>query len=148
MSARHNVYFLGGKATEELGAYPQHFDVCIMPYKMDDYTKYIYPLKMHEYLASGRPVVSSPIRSVEAFHNVIGTAASVEEWSRAIDHALSPTENSQARREQRQSIAREHDWDTLVLHIARLIARPLHVEFASSPPGRDSQIFSACAPLT
>jgi glycosyltransferase involved in cell wall biosynthesis len=148
MSARKNVYFLGGKAAEELGAYPQHFDVCIMPYKMDDYTKYIYPLKMHEYLASGRPVLSTPIRSVEAFQNVIATAITPEEWSQAIDHALSPGENSHTRREQRQSVAREHDWDTLVLRIARLIARRLHVNFAGSSQGRDSQIFSACAPLT
>lgn len=59
MSMRPNVYILGEKESNQLGAYPQHFDVCIMPYKMDDYTRYIYPLKMHEYLASGRPLVST-----------------------------------------------------------------------------------------
>ena len=54
-----NVHFLGAKTPEELVGYPAHFDACIMPYRMDDYTKYIYPLKLHEYLASGRPVVAS-----------------------------------------------------------------------------------------
>src|SRR6202040_822700 len=75
LSRQPNVYFLGGKATESLGGYPQHFDVCIMPYLPDDYTKYIYPLKMHEYLASGTPVVSTPIRSVLDFGNVVALAS-------------------------------------------------------------------------
>ena len=64
------MHFLGGKPSKSLGAYPQHFDVCLMPYVIDDYTRYVYPLKMHEYLAGGRPVVSSPIRSVEDFKHV------------------------------------------------------------------------------
>ena len=81
MSARPNVYFLGGKPTACLGGYPQHFDVCIMPYQVDDYTKYVYPLKLHEYLASGKPVVSSSIRSVEDFRHVVALAGSREQWS-------------------------------------------------------------------
>jgi len=68
------LHFLGGKPTQSLGAYPQHFDVCLMPYVIDDYTRYVYPLKMHEYLAGGKPVVSSPIRSVEDFKHVIALA--------------------------------------------------------------------------
>src|SRR5579885_2000147 len=48
-----NVHFLGEKPTARLGAYAQHLDACLMPYRLDDYTKYIYPLKLHEYLASG-----------------------------------------------------------------------------------------------
>ena len=84
----------GGKPTESLGAYPQHFDVCLMPYRMDDYTKYVYPLKMHEYLAGGKPVVSSRIRSVEDFRHVVTIAGSREEWSQAIEQALSAEENT------------------------------------------------------
>lgn len=82
---------------------------------------------MPEYLASGRPVVSTPIRSVEAFRDVIVTATNVDEWSRAIENALSPEENYSARCQQRQSVAREHDWDTLVFRLARTIAKRLNV---------------------
>ena len=46
MSRRPNVYFLGGKPTEQLGGHAQHFDACIMPYLLNDYTKYVYPLKL------------------------------------------------------------------------------------------------------
>jgi glycosyltransferase involved in cell wall biosynthesis len=125
MSGRQNAYFLGGKPTECLGAYPQHFDVCTMPYRLDDYTKYIYPLKLHEYLASGQPVVSTPIRSIEEFGHVVNLATGPQEWSRAIERALSPEENSDIRRAERQRIAREYDWDALVRRVANAISARL-----------------------
>ena len=69
---------------------------------------------MHEYLASGKPVVSTPIRSVEEFSDIIGIASGPEEWSKAIEHALSAEENSPPRRAVRLEVAREHDWEVLV----------------------------------
>jgi glycosyltransferase involved in cell wall biosynthesis len=146
LSRRQNVHFLGGKPVERLAAYTQHFDVCVMPYKVYDYTNYIYPLKMHEYLATGRPVVSAPIRSVKEFSSVIALAAGAEEWSHAIAHALTQEENSIARRTARQAVAREHDWDTLVLRIARTIAERLHVDVGSAETN-ESQLLSLSAPL-
>ena len=131
MSRRPNVYFLGGKPALRLGGYPQHFDACIMPYQLDDYTKYIYPLKMHEYLASGKPVVSSPIRSVEEFSHVIEIASSPAEWANSIEHSLSHDENTPDRRCERQAVAREHDWDPLVYRIARTIATNFDVNVAN-----------------
>jgi glycosyltransferase involved in cell wall biosynthesis len=132
MSDLPNVYFLGGKPTDALGAYPQHFDVCTMPYRVDDYTRYIYPLKMHEYLASGKPVVSAAICSVEEFSDVIAIAKTPAEWSSAIARALSSEENAPGRFAQRQAVAREHDWEVLVNRIARTIARRLGVEMESA----------------
>jgi glycosyltransferase involved in cell wall biosynthesis len=132
MSRRENVFFLGAKPTNQLGAYPQHFDVCIMPYRVDGYTEYIYPLKMHEYLASGQPVVSAPIRSVMEFKHVIATASSADEWSDAIRQALSDAENSTSQRAERQAIAREHDWNRLVFRIARIIAERLGINIETS----------------
>jgi glycosyltransferase involved in cell wall biosynthesis len=123
------VFFLGAKTTDALGAYVQHFDVCLMPYRQNDYTKYIYPLKLHEYLASGRPVVSSPIRTVEDFREVLCLASSPAEWSRMIERALSDQENTPARRAERQKIAQAHDWDLLVEHIAATMARRLALPF-------------------
>lgn len=148
LSRRPNVHFLGPKPVERLPNYPQHFDVCIMPYKLDDYTKYIYPLKMHEYLASGRPVVSTPIRSVQAFSHVIGLATDVEEWSLSIDRALSEAENAPARKAERQAVAREHDWNSLVLCIARTIAEQLHISTTSSRLNEHFHSLSSSLPLS
>ncbi len=133
MSRRSNVHFLGAKPTDRLGGYPQHFDVCMMPYRQDDYTKYIYPLKLHEYLASGRPVVSTPISSVAEFGHVVGLANHCQEWSRAITQAFSSDENTPAQRALRQKVAREHDWDVLVAKIAGTIATRLGIQLSSPP---------------
>jgi glycosyltransferase involved in cell wall biosynthesis len=127
MSARPNVHFLGAKPTDKLGTYVQHFDVCTMPYRVDSYTKYIYPLKMHEYLASGKPVVSAPITSVEKFGDVIALARTREEWLIALDHGLSPEENTPSRRAQRQEVAADHDWAVMTYRIARTIAHRLGI---------------------
>ena len=125
MSSRPNVHFLGGRPAERLGEYVQHFDVCTMPYVVDDYTKYIYPGKMHEYLASGNPVVSAPVRSVQEFKDVIDIADNAQEWSVAIERALTDRENTPERRAVRQKIALQYDWQGLVDKVAHLIARRL-----------------------
>jgi hypothetical protein len=65
---------------------------------------------------------------VQAFRQVITLATTVEEWSQAIERALAAEENSPPRRMARQAVAREHDWDTLVLRIARTIAERLHID--------------------
>ena len=135
LSKRSNVTFLGGKTSQDLAGYPQHFDVCVMPYKMYPYTNYIYPMKLHEYLASGRPVVGTPIRSLAEFSRVIQLAGTAHEWSSAIERALSLEENSKEKIEVRQQIARQFDWNNLVTIITRTVcerlgesdrARPAH----------------------
>ncbi len=125
-----NVYFLGPKSTHELAVYPQHFDVCIMPYVENDYTRYIYPLKLHEYLASGRPVVGTPLRSLQEFAQVVALPKNLPEWSAALALALAPAANSQPYRASRQRVARCYDWDLVVLQIARTVAQDLGPEFA------------------
>ena len=123
LSQQKNVHFLGAKSVPELSAYPQHFDVCIMPYDQNDNSaKYIYPLKLHEYLASGTPVVGTRIRSLESFLRVVTLAETPEEWSAAITRELEPALASAERRATRQATAKEHDWNTLVEGIARTMA--------------------------
>jgi glycosyltransferase involved in cell wall biosynthesis len=119
LSQLPNVYLLGGKPVAALPAYVQHMDVCMLCYEVNDYTKFIYPLKLHEYLASGRPVVGSPIRSLQEFGHVIRLARTPDEWSHTLNDMLAPTVNSAAQVEARRSIAQRYDWNTLVQLIAR-----------------------------
>jgi glycosyltransferase involved in cell wall biosynthesis len=125
LSSRSNVHFLGGKPSSEMIAYPQHFDVCIMPYGANDYTKYIYPLKLHEYLASGRPLVGTPIASLAPLSDVVSLPGDARQWSRAIADALTPPANTLEQRQVRQRFARQHDWEALVRRIAETIAQQL-----------------------
>ncbi|HKV49933.1 MAG TPA: glycosyltransferase [Gemmatimonadaceae bacterium] len=119
-----NVMFLGMKAVDALAQYPQHFDVCVMPYRENDYTKYIYPLKLHEYLASGRPVVSIPLPALAGLERHVTVAQGPEDWERAIQVSLAPDAN--AGRAERQAEARRHDWATIADDIATLIRRGLN----------------------
>jgi glycosyltransferase involved in cell wall biosynthesis len=116
-----NVYLLGSKQVEVLPGYIQHFDVCMLCYLVNDYTKYIFPLKINEYLATGKPVVGVPIRSLQMFKNVIRLANTVEEWSSAIKYSLAPVENTSHKMSERKKTAMKYDWDNQVLSIARSI---------------------------
>jgi len=125
LSRRSNVHILPGRPASEIVAYPQHFDVCILPYVSDDYARYGYPLKLHEYLAGGRPVVGTRMRTLEEFTNVVALASTPEEWLSGIAGALEPQEQSPERVAVRRAVARAHDWDALVDRIAAKIASRL-----------------------
>jgi glycosyltransferase involved in cell wall biosynthesis len=120
-----NVHFLGGKHVSELPAYMQHMDVCTLPYAMDDYTKYIYPMKLHEYLATGRPVVGRPISALLDFSDLISLALTPSEWSEAINSALQPAAIVQSAQEARRTVARKHDWNRHATSVARLFCEHL-----------------------
>ncbi len=59
-----NIHYLGGKAYDELPAYIANWHVALMPFAMNEATRFISPTKTPEYLAAGKPVVSTPITDV------------------------------------------------------------------------------------
>ena len=121
-----NTYFLGGKPATGLPAYAQSFDVSTMCYVMNEYTRCIYPLKLHEYLATGKPVVGTPIRGLEDHSNVVRLASTCEEWSQAINASLSPEESTPKRIRERMEVAGRHDWDYLTGLVAGAICQRLN----------------------
>ena len=64
LPVRANIHYLGGKSYAELPVYLGGWDVALMPFAINDSTKFISPTKTPEYLAGGRPVVSTPITDV------------------------------------------------------------------------------------
>ena len=88
---RPNIHYLGGKSYEELPVYLGGWDVALMPFAINDSTKFISPTKTPEYLAGGRPVVSTPITDVirhysdlEAVFIADGAAAFIEACEKAL----------------------------------------------------------------
>jgi UDP-galactopyranose mutase len=61
---RPNIHYLGGKKYEQLPSYLSGWDVALMPFAMNESTQFISPTKTPEYLAGGKPVVSTPIKDV------------------------------------------------------------------------------------
>lgn len=88
---RSNIHYLGGKNYQELPAYMAGWDVALMPFALNDSTKFISPTKTPEYLAAGKPVISTAIRDVVKPYgemNLVYIASTAEEFVAAGEKAL------------------------------------------------------------
>ena len=61
---RPNIHYLGQRPYDDLPAYLAGWDVCLLPFAMNDATRFISPTKTLEYMAAERPIVSTPITDV------------------------------------------------------------------------------------
>jgi len=120
LTARPNVYHLGGKSFEELPSYMVHLDVGLVCYRLDraQWTQVCSPLKMYEYLAADLPVVSVDIPAARQFPSVVSIARSEQEWIAAIEASLTGRDESQ---EARLMVARENSWASRARRISELI---------------------------
>jgi len=124
LKALPNVHMLGRRQLSELPSYLKRFDVCLIPYVLTENKCLADPLKLYEYLAAGKPVVSKPIPGLSAFgDDVVTRASDAAEWIGAIEDALHT--DSRDRIARRQAVARQHTWDDRVELISGLIARAL-----------------------
>jgi len=85
---RPNLHFLGRKPYAELPAYCQQFDVGLIPFKVNELTRAVNPIKLREYLAAGLPVVSTPMPEVQQYAHLIGISDSVDSFISAVEVAL------------------------------------------------------------
>jgi UDP-galactopyranose mutase len=88
---RHNIHYLGGKTYDQLPCYLSGWDVALMPFAMNESTQFISPTKTPEYLAGGRPVVSTPIKDVVRHYGElegVKIASTPEEFVEACEQAL------------------------------------------------------------
>lgn len=86
--AAKNVYFLGRKPYEQVADYMAACDILIMPWNRSPWIKACNPVKLKEYLAVGRPVVSTPFDELSQYEGFVSVAADTPEFVRAIRSAL------------------------------------------------------------
>ncbi|MDO4845934.1 MAG: glycosyltransferase [Oscillospiraceae bacterium] len=114
-----NVFFLGLKPNEELPKYLAHFDACLNLFAESDLSKDVSPLKFYEYLATGKPVVSTPQPDqVLQFAEIIHIARSEEEFVQACEESLSD-QNAEKRMEQ----GKLSSWDARVDQMCEILKR-------------------------
>jgi UDP-galactopyranose mutase len=95
---RPNIHYLGGKSYPELPAYLAGWDVALMPFAMNESTQFISPTKTPEYLAGGKPVVSTPVKDVVRHYGQlegVKIASTPEEFVAACEEALELTKQSE-----------------------------------------------------
>ncbi len=88
---RPNIHYLGGKKYEQLPSYLSGWDVALMPFAMNESTEFISPTKTPEYLAGGKPVVSTPVRDVVRHYGQlegVGIARTAERFVDECERAL------------------------------------------------------------
>ena len=117
-----NIHYLGGKSYDELPDYIASWDVAMMPFALNESTRFISPTKTPEYLAAGKPVVSTPIRDVVRPYGEAGLvriAGTPEQFARAIDEALN--EDASERRRNAKEFLDTMSWDKTYEAMSELI---------------------------
>ena len=114
-----NVLFIGRKYVSVLPGYLKAFDVALMPYVIKDHTLSNYPLKLHEYLASGLPIVATHLPELYPFKDIVRLATSVDEFIEQVKDSLK--DNSRAAVDKRVAVAKENTWDQRVEKIERCL---------------------------
>ena len=112
-----NVHLLGHRDYSTLPDYLRGIDVATIPCKLNEYTRSMFPMKFFEYLAAGKPVVTTPLDALMEYSDVCIVAGNAEEFCDAIDRILA---GHAPDREACMAMARAHTWDTrldAMLHV-------------------------------
>jgi len=109
-----NVHFLGAKPYYVLPSYTTHMDVNTMCYRnvSGGWWTAIYPLKLHEYLAAGKPVVGTNLDVLQEFRSVVAIAETAEDWLRALSEAVDA--GGTGTKPERQTVALQNSWGSRV----------------------------------
>ena len=111
-----NVHFLGPKPHDEIPGYISGFDVCLNAFAASDLSKDVSPLKFYEYLATGRPVVSTSVPlQVQDYADCVYIADTPEEYLSACREAVA--ESGDEMKNRRIAAARAASWDARVAEI-------------------------------
>lgn len=118
-----NIHFLGSKPYSELPAYYRHIDVCVLPWVQDNvFTSYGSAIKVREYLATGKPVVISPLYEYLRTPGV-RIYRSTSEFLSLVEDALK--NDRPCDQQVRQDAVRNCTWDTRAWEVASLFSRLL-----------------------
>ncbi len=116
-----NVHFLGPKPYGQLPAYCAQFDVGLIPFRINDLTRAVNPIKLREYLAAGLPVVSTPLPEVMRYKDLVHVADSADTFIKAVESAL--VADPKARYRRAEVMSRE-TWPEKLNRICECLKNP------------------------
>jgi UDP-galactopyranose mutase len=122
---RHdNIHYLGKKEYNQLPSYLAGWDVAIMPFALNESTRFISPTKTPEYLAAGKPVISTPILDVvKQYCKVVHFARTAEDFIKVAEEDV---ESSPTWLQAVDSILSENSWDKTWSLMEEKIVDALH----------------------
>lgn len=132
-----NVHYLGCKSYQELPKYIANWDVALLLFAMNDATRYISPTKTPEYLAAGKPVVSTPIADVVnpyGVKNLVEIAADAGQFIAAVEKILNSDEDRDAWLKRTDEFLMKMSWDETWDQMAWLIDHAVRSKSYSGTP--------------
>jgi glycosyltransferase involved in cell wall biosynthesis len=123
-----NVVLAGAQPYEDLPRWAKAFDVAMIPYRLTEQVLHANPLKLREYLATGKPVVSVSTPEIERFRDVVHIAANREEFLECLEHALE--QEPVGSRENRMKAVAKMSWDSRVEEVLDVVGRRLYANVA------------------
>jgi glycosyltransferase involved in cell wall biosynthesis len=130
---RPNIHYLGKKEYKDLPRYLSGWDVALLPFAMNESTKFISPTKTPEYLAAGCPVVSTPIRDVVrpyAEQNLVHVADNHSDFIQCIDKSLELDKEKWI--QEVDSFLADMSWDSTFSRMADIVRSAYNSQFKSS----------------
>ena len=115
-----NVHLLGEKNYREIPQYLAHFDVCIIPFRLNSLTKAVDPVKLYEYLSQGKPVVATGMDELPKDVDLLYIAANAGDFAKKIDCGLAEADPARTRR--RIEFAQSNTWSKRCQDLDRAIA--------------------------
>ncbi|MEX2567665.1 MAG: glycosyltransferase [Cyclobacteriaceae bacterium] len=121
-----NLYFLGPRKIEELPNFLAYFDLLILPFLCNEVTRSIYPLKINEYLASGKPIVATPFsEDMRSFDGLIRLEEDHLAFAQAINIEIK--ENNSQKAKKRYDAASNNTWEGRIQLFWKLLHQTLSV---------------------
>ncbi len=125
-SSAHNVHHLPAVHYSRLPDYIYYFDVAIVPFQINEHTKGNDLLKLHDYLAMGKPVVSTDIGGVGDFRDVVNVAGDRDEFIKYIE--LSLQNKNEELILKRRKVAMENSWQKRAGQVNELIMNAMQIK--------------------
>jgi glycosyltransferase involved in cell wall biosynthesis len=123
LAALPNVRLAGAQPYASLGRWAQAFDACLIPYRHNRQTANANPLKLREYLATGKPVVSVRNPEIEKFGDLVRIADGPDAFLAALDAAVADRDPHAAAA--RRAAVADQTWDRRVEDVLARVARSL-----------------------
>lgn len=121
--ARAGVVLLGPRPHDSVPAYLQHADVLVVPHVVTPFTDSLDPIKLYEYRAAGRPVVSTPVAGFRDSGDPRVVVAAAADFPGAVARALDVARRDPASDGVGAELSEVPTWDDRVAQMREVIAR-------------------------
>lgn len=136
MPRRPNIHYIGQQPYKALPHFLAGWDVCLLPFALNESTRFISPTKTLEYMAAELPIVSTPVRDVADFYSdIVYIAADAQQFIAACEDALLESAELRTQKiEKMRKVVASTSWDETVLNMHELLQQARKMQKPATKP--------------